>query len=108
MLGDPAARRKLLEQGFVELARRPIVDVLDRRLAVPQMRGPQSRLEPLGAAIGGLAVDQQRQPFGVAEIARIVLRFEFDEGARHAVELHRPELVECWMLEHCLCSPQWK
>jgi hypothetical protein len=37
-------------------------------------------VEAAGAAIGGLAVEQQRQPFGVREIAGLLLRFELDEG----------------------------
>ena len=65
MLGDPAAGGQLLEQRFVEPARRAVVDVLDRGLAVPQPCGTQSGLEALGIAIGGLAVEQQGQPFGV-------------------------------------------
>jgi hypothetical protein len=44
----------------------------------------------------------------VREIAHLVLRLELDEGLRHAVELHRSELVESWMGEHRSSSPQWK
>ena len=82
VLGDPAAGGQLLEQRLVEPARRAVVDVLDRGLAVTQPSGAQSGLEAPGAAIGGLAVEQQRQPFGVREIAGLLLRFELDEGLR--------------------------
>ena len=36
MLSDPTAGGELLEQDLVELAYRSIIDVLNRRLAVPQ------------------------------------------------------------------------
>jgi hypothetical protein len=98
VLGDPAARRQLLEQGFVEPTRRAVVDVLDCGLAVTQSSGTQSGLEAPAVAIGGLAVKQQRQPFGVREIADLLSRFELDESLR--VELKRPELVEGRMCEH--------
>ena len=109
MLGDPAAGGQLAGTAPCRRsARRAVVDiVLDRRLAVPQPSGAQSGLEAPGAAIGGLAVEQQRQPcdLGVREIADLLLRFEFDEGLRHAVELERSQLVEG---EHRSSSPQWK
>jgi len=85
-----------------------VVDVFDRGLAVTQPGGAQSGVEAPGIAIGGLAVEQERQPFGVREIADLLLRFELDEGLRHAVELERSELVEGGMGEHRSSSPQWK
>jgi hypothetical protein len=36
------------------------------------------------------------------------LRFEFDKGLRHAVELECSELVEGGMCQHQSSSPQWK
>jgi len=39
VFGDPAAGGQLLEQRFVEPARRAVVDVLDGGLAVPQPSG---------------------------------------------------------------------
>jgi hypothetical protein len=72
---------------------------------VTQPSDAQSGLEAPGIAVCGLAVEQQRQPFGVREIADLLLRFEFDEGLRHAVELERSQLVEG---EHRSSSPQWK
>ena len=108
MLGDPAAGGQLLEQRLVEPARRAVVDALDGRLAVPQPSGAQSGVEAPGAAIGGLAVEQQRQPFGVREITGLLLRFELDEGLDHAVEVERSQLVEGGMGEHWSSSPQWK
>jgi hypothetical protein len=51
-------------------------------------------LEAPGVAIGSLAVEEQGQPFGMGEIAPVLLRFELDEGLGHAVELERAQLVE--------------
>ena len=63
-VGDPAAGRQLLEQRFVEFARRSIVDVLNRGLVVTQLGIAQPALEPLRATLCSLAIVQQGQPFG--------------------------------------------
>ena len=73
-----------------------------------QPSGAQSGLEAAGAAISGLAVEQQGQPFGVRQIAGLLLRFELDESLDHTIELERSELVEGGMGEHRSSSPQWK
>jgi hypothetical protein len=108
VISDPAAGGQLLEQRLVEPARRAVVDVLGRGLTVTQPGGAQPGLQAPGVAIGSLAVEQQGQPFGVGEIAHVLLRFELDEGLRHAVELERSQLVEGRMGEHRSSSPQWK
>jgi hypothetical protein len=87
---------------------RAVVDVLDRGLAVTQPSGAQSGLEAPSVAVGGLAVEQERQPFAVCETANLLLRLELDEGLRHAVKLERSELIEGGMCEHQTSSPQWK
>ena len=86
MLGNPAAGGQLLEQRLVKPSGGTIVDVLDRRLAVAQLRIAQPALEPLSAAIRRLAIEQQRQLFGRCEIPGSVLRLQFDKGLGHAVE----------------------
>jgi hypothetical protein len=73
MFGDPAAGGELLEQRLVELARRAVVDILDRRLAVPQPGGAQAALEAPCRAMGCLTVEQHRQPLGLAEVLGTVL-----------------------------------
>src|SRR5215472_11885137 len=93
MLGDPAAGGQLLEQRLVEPPWRAVVDIFDRGLAVTQPSGTQPGLEAPGVAIGGLAVEQQRQPFGVRETAGLLLGLEFDESLRHAVDVERSELL---------------
>ena len=52
--------------------------------------------------LGRLAVEQQRQPFGVVEILGAVLRLQLGEGVGHAVELQRSQLVEGGMCQHCV------
>ena len=108
MLGDPAAGGELLEEGFVEPPWRAVVDVLDRRLAVTQLGAAQPALEPPGVAGGRLAVEQQRQPFGVIEVLGAVLGLQLGERVGHAVELQGSELVDRGMRQHCVSSPQWK
>src|SRR5262245_35715176 len=99
---NPVAGRELLKESFVELARRAVVDVLDRSLAVAQARGAQPDLRAFGRAIGDLAVEQECEPFGVGEVPGGVLPFELEKGVGHAVELQGSELVEGGMGEH-LC-----
>src|SRR5262249_30839622 len=99
-LGNPAASRELLEERFVELAVRTVVDVLDRGLAVAQARRTQPNLRAIGGAIGDLAVEQECEPFGVGQIPGGILLLELDEGVGHTIELQRSELVEGGMSEH--------
>jgi hypothetical protein len=57
MLGNPAAGGQLLEESFVETAWGAVIDVLDRRLAVAQLRIAQPAFEPLRAAMSRLAIE---------------------------------------------------
>jgi len=66
-LPDPFARGQLAEQIPVEPARGAVVDILDRRADMAQLRRPHSALVALGAAVRCLAVDQQADPLGMAE-----------------------------------------
>jgi hypothetical protein len=75
---------------------------------VAQLRIAQPVLEPLSAAMRHLAIEQQRQPFGRREIPGSVLRLQFDEGFDHAVEPQGSQLVDGWMGQHWVFSPQWK
>jgi transposase len=45
-------------------------------------------------------VRMRAQPFGVTEIARVVLLAQLDEGVGHAVELQLSELIDGGMHEH--------
>src|SRR5882757_11548336 len=108
MLGNPAAGGQLLEESFVETAWGAVIDVLDRRLAVAQLRIAQPAFEPLRAAMGRLAIEQQRQPFGRCEIPGSVLRLQFNKGLGHAVEPQGSQQVDGWMGQHWVFSPQWK
>jgi hypothetical protein len=85
VFGDPSAGGQLLEQRFVEPAWGAEV------LAVPQPGRTQAGLEASGVAMGDLAIEQQRQPFGVREIAHLLLRLKLDErleaACRRALEI---------------------
>jgi hypothetical protein len=57
------------------------IAILDDLHQIPSLVGAaQPALEPRSVALGGLAVEQQRQPFGVRQITRVVLRLQLDEG----------------------------
>src|SRR5437588_12312431 len=65
-----------------------------------QLGRTQPGLEASGRAACRLAIEQQRQPFGVGEITGLVLRLQLDEGIGHAVELEGSKLVDRWVCEH--------
>ena len=67
---DPAALGELLEQRPVEAARGTVVDILDRGL-VAQLGVAQAGVQPPVASVAGLAVEQQREPFGMAAGRRL-------------------------------------
>ena len=98
-LGDPVAGGELEEQRPVEPARVLIVDVLDAG-AVAQFGGAGAGLELLLPAQGRFIFQQQSEPFGVIEAARLGLVFEVLEPLGEAVEAERVQLVERGMGEH--------
>ena len=66
---DPVPAGERLEQGAIEAACGAVVDVLDDGV-VAQPGIAQPGLEPPVVAIGGLAVEQQAEPFGMGEVGR--------------------------------------
>jgi hypothetical protein len=106
-LGDPAAGRELEDERPVEAARALMVDVLDAG-AVAQFGGPGPGLELLLAAQSRLVFEQQSEPFGVLEAARLGPVFELLEPLGHAVEAEGVQLVERGMGEHGDGPHQWK
>jgi hypothetical protein len=93
---DPAARGELLEERFIQLPGRPVVNVLNG--------GAHAGLEAFGGAVGDFTVDQERQPFGVVKFVGGVLGLRFGKGVGHAGELQIFELAECWVVEHNVFS----
>jgi len=77
---DPASSGELLEQGPVQFARGPEVDIFDGRSDVAQPCRTHAGLEPAGIAADDLAVDQQAKPFGIAQVGGGVLRLQVVES----------------------------
>ena len=104
---DPLAVGELVEQGAVEAARGAVIDVLDDGLlAQPGIAQPGG--EPLVAAMGDLAIEQQTEPVGMGERCGFAGGFEFGEGLGHAGEAELGELIEDRMGQHCHSPPvQW-
>ena len=90
---DPAAFDKLGKQRAIEPARGAVVDVLDARL-LAQLGVTQPSGESLIVAQRGFAFEQQREPFGVAEICGLAGCFDVDKGFGHALKAERIEAVE--------------
>ena len=104
---DPAPGGELLEQSPVQFAWRAKVDIFDGRPDVAQLCRPHAGLEPPRIAAGDLAVDQQPEPFVVAQIGSGVLRLQVVESLGHTVEFQLAQLFQGWVGQHCL-SFQWK
>ncbi len=102
---DPIAGGELLEERAVEAARRAIVDVLDGRM-MAQASISQPGLEPPVAPLGHLTVEEEREPFGVAQLDGLRGGLQLGEGACHAGKPELVELVEGGMGQHGW-SPQW-
>lgn len=91
----------------VQLARGAEVDILDGAADVAQLRRAHAGLESPAVAAGDLAVDQQAEPFSVAQLDGGVLGLQFGERLGHAVEPKCAEVVQGRVGEHRL-SFQWK
>ena len=98
---DPVAGDELVEQCLVEAARRLHVDILDDGV-LAQAGEAQAADQPLVLALGGLAVDQQREPLLEGKRGDVGLSLLFLEGLRHAGEPERDEAVEGGMGQHRL------
>src|SRR6516165_644503 len=80
---DPLGIGELVEQSAVEAAWGSVIDVLDAGL-LAQSGIAQSGGQPLVAAMGELAIDQQRKPVGMGERGSLVGSFEFGKRLGHA------------------------
>lgn len=59
-----------------------------------QLGRAHTGLKPLVCPVGDLAVDEQAQPFGMAQGRRPVLRLKFAKGVDHAVEFESSQVIE--------------
>src|ERR1700751_4664852 len=89
---DPVALGEFVEQGAIEAARRPVIDVLYRRLVTQAGEG-QPGLESTVLTFRHLSVEEQTEPFGVAELGGPGIGVELGEGARHASQPEPGQLV---------------
>ncbi len=81
LFGDPFAARQVLEEGFVEAAGGPVIDVFDSCVGVAKPSLPEPICEAAVVAFGLLSVEQKRQPFGVCQFAGLGVIAEFGEGS---------------------------
>ena len=80
---DPLAIGELVEESAVEPAWGPVIDVLDAGL-LAQSGIAQPGGQPLVAAIGELAIDQQPEPVGMSERGGFVGGLDLGKGLGHA------------------------
>ena len=96
---DPGALGELLEEGAIETARGTIVDILDCCLmAKPGIA--QAKAQPPVTSVAGLLVEQQGEPFGMAQCSGFGGCFDLAEGFGHAVEAEFMHQLERWMGQH--------
>jgi hypothetical protein len=82
---DPLAIGELVEQSAVKAAGGSVIDVLDAGL-LAQSGIAQPGGEPLVAAVGELAIEQEAEPVGMGERGGFVGGLEFGKGLSHAGE----------------------
>jgi hypothetical protein len=73
---------------------------------MPQPSLTQTERQATVIAPGGLVIEQQRQPFGMAEAGRFVIGGKIGKRVCHADEAKLAKQVEGWMFQHAL-SFQW-
>ena len=66
----------------------------------PGLGGAQPTLQLPVLALGDLAIEQEAEPFTMAEPIRIAACIEFSEGLGHAMKAKDLKLIEGWMIEH--------
>ena len=98
-LGDPVAGGEFEEQRAVEPARALVIDVFDAG-GMTQTRGASARFEVFLPAQRQFVFEQQAEPFGVIEAARLGFVFEFLEPLGEAIKTKRVQLIECRMSKH--------
>ena len=107
VLGDPAAGGELADERLVELAAGRVVDVLDARLAEPELRLAERGLQPLVLAREPLGVDEEPEAFvegDGGERRVLLLRLP---GGGEGVEAQGFEFLEGRVREHRRLLPQW-
>jgi hypothetical protein len=82
---DPAAFCEFVEQRAVEAAWSAVIDILDGGL-MAQSRITQAREQPFVSAISALLIEQQAEPFSMAQRSAFAGRFDLGEGLGHAIE----------------------
>lgn len=105
-LGDPPAFGQLQDEGPIEAARGPEVDVLDRRLNA-ELGMTQAGLEALGVTLGAFSIDEEREAILEAEVGHGGIGDLLVEGAGHAVEAEGFEAGGGGMSQHRMRSFQW-
>ncbi len=108
LVGDPFACEQALEEGFVEATAGAVIDIFWTGAHMAQPGGPHAGLEALGFPTGGFSINEQAQPFGMAQFGGAVLPLQFGKGFGHAVEAQGFQVVEGRMVEHDLSFSQWK
>ena len=99
MVSDPLAGGELEEEGAVEAAMCPEVDVLDNRgLAQPSLA--QTAGEALVFAARRLAIDEQPEPILTRQLGSIGGVLQLDEGVGHGGKTECAQPLDSRMDQH--------
>jgi hypothetical protein len=102
---DPFALNQLLEKGMVKTAGIAIIDILDAGL-LAQFGDAQPRREAFVLPPGRFTIEQEAEPFVMAEAVGFTAGHYLSEGLGHSMQAEGMELVEGWMLEQVV-SPNY-
>ncbi len=102
LFGDPVAGAELLEEAAIEAPGGAVVDILDRGLAVSQSGIPEPVLQTSALPFAGLAVEQEGEPFGMAELVGLWIVLHLGEGRRHTGKAEFEKLVKGRVMQHVI------
>src|SRR5271165_1721285 len=96
---DPTAPGQFLEQRPVEAASDTVVDIFDSGL-MAQLGIAQAGVQAPVTSVAGLPVEEQSEPFGMAQGGGFIGCFDLTEGLGHAVESELMQEIEGGVGEH--------
>lgn len=99
MSGDPVALEQHVEQAPIEAARGAVIDILGHGM-VAQLGMTQAKGQTPVVAPGRFVIEQQGQPFGMAETGGIAVALQFGERMGHTGQAELVELLKCRVFQH--------
>ena len=99
VIGDPVAAEQPIKEPAIKAARGAVINVLGHGM-MPQPGMSQAKRQTPIVAIRRFMIEQQRQPFGVAEAGGLIVSGQVGKGLGHAGKAELAQQIECGMFQH--------